>query len=274
MIPPARPDAARPAYQRPAAPRREAPAREARVFDEDLGPVRPPNLHIEEITGPERSSTPRPSAPRSSYSRPTTGRSSAPRPYTERPASSRPSSDRPRQSSIRPYSDRPRPVLKRPASFGPSRQALRSEGGLARPFTTSSGKPPSRRRAASSKPGGFKSYQAGRADRPQPVQLVPASAAVRAKAPLLRVRPGHFTPRTEGESSYRPTKAKPYSPSTPRAERNAGSGRKPQNPAMGPRARQASAPRSKPRARQLRQTQSTESNRAVNAPEANPAERT
>ncbi|MGA2351517.1 MAG: pseudouridine synthase, partial [Terracidiphilus sp.] len=49
---------ARPDFKRTSAPRRDAPAREARVFDEDLGPVRPPNLHIEEITGPDRSSTP------------------------------------------------------------------------------------------------------------------------------------------------------------------------------------------------------------------------
>jgi 23S rRNA pseudouridine2605 synthase len=107
---------ARSDYKRPSAPRREAPAREARVFDEDLGPVRPPNLHIEEITGQDRPSTTRPSVPRLSSSRP-----SAPRPYSERPRPSRPRFERPAFS--------------------------------ARPFTTSSGKPRAGGARPSSKPG-------------------------------------------------------------------------------------------------------------------------
>ena len=62
----------------------------AKVFhDEDLGPVRPPNLHIEEITGSERSSYASPRAPRSVAR--STDRPSSPRPYSDRPASSRPS---------------------------------------------------------------------------------------------------------------------------------------------------------------------------------------
>jgi 23S rRNA pseudouridine2605 synthase len=122
----ARPDrSARPANQRLAVPRREAPARAARVFDENLGPVRPPNLHIEEIAGP------------------------------------------------------------------------------ARPFTTSSGKP----RAGGARPGW----------KPRPNS--PGKPTSSSSRP--------FTPRTEGASSYRPTKAKPYPNSTSRAERKPGPGWKP-----------------------------------------------
>jgi 23S rRNA pseudouridine2605 synthase len=140
--------AARPSYQRPSAPRREAPAREARVFDEDLGPVRPPNLHIEEITG------------------------------------------------------------------------------SARPFTTSSGKPRAGGARPSSKPfkAGFSKPRAP-ADRSSSVGWKPGKPAFSSSRP--------FTPRTEGASSYRPNKAKPYPNSTSRAERKAGAGWKPK-PNFGP----------------------------------------
>jgi 23S rRNA pseudouridine2605 synthase len=116
----------RPDYKRPAAPRREAPVREARVFDEDLGPVRPPNLHIEEITGPDRPFSTSSGKPRAGGVRP-----SAPRPYSDRPVS-----------------DRPRP----------SRSGFEKPAFSARPFTTSSGKPraggarPSSKSAPSWKP--------------------------------------------------------------------------------------------------------------------------
>jgi 23S rRNA pseudouridine2605 synthase len=166
---------ARPDYKSPAAPRRETPVREARVFDEDLGPVRPPNLHIEEITGPDRSST-----PRSSYSRP-----SAPRSYPDRSGS-----------------DRPRP----------SRSGFERTASSTRPFTTSSGKPRAGGARPSSKSGpGWKPktrYGPGK----------PASAPSRP-----------FTPRTEGASDYRPTKAKPYPNSDYRAERKAGPAWKPKS---------------------------------------------
>jgi 23S rRNA pseudouridine2605 synthase len=161
---PARPErSARPDFKRSAPPRRELPARDARVFDEDLGPVRPPNLHIEEITGPDRPSAPRPgpsqsSAPRASYSWPgsspsAASRPSAPRPYSDRP---RPSFDRSaapdRSSSARPSAARPRPD--RPASDRPGRPSYtRNEG--TRPYTTSSGKPRAGGARPSSKPGSF-----------------------------------------------------------------------------------------------------------------------
>jgi 23S rRNA pseudouridine2605 synthase len=269
---PGRPErGARPAYKRPVAPRREAPAREARVFDEDLGPVRPPNLHIEEITGPERSSTFRPSAPRSSYSRLPASRPGAPRPYADRPAPSRPGSDRPRPSSTRPYSDRPRPSSTRPYSDRPrpsstrpysdrprpSRSSFerptssarptapkpfRSEGGLARPFTTSSGKPRAGGARPSSKPfrpgssphGASDSRPSYGAKRPYGTKLAGRSSS----------SPRPYTPRTEGASDYRPTKAKPYPSSTSRAERKAGPGWK---PSFGGKGKPASGARSKPK---------------------------
>jgi 23S rRNA pseudouridine2605 synthase len=137
-----RPDRpARPEFNRSAAPRREAPARNARVFDEDLGPVRPPNLHIEEITGQDRQSTPRPGprpgAPRSSY-----------RPNTSRPTTNRPASGGPGGAArpfSGPFSGGPKPG--RPSFSRPARP----EG--SRPSTTSSGKPRAGGARPSSKPG-------------------------------------------------------------------------------------------------------------------------
>ena len=122
-----KPDAQeRPPYKRPPADRPSAPRREAPERDEDFGPVRPPNLHIEEITGADRPSFNRPSPSR---------------PYSDRPSSSR--SGPGRTGAGRPSSSRP---------------AFRSEGGpqrsLARPFTTSSGKPRAGGPRPSSKPGG------------------------------------------------------------------------------------------------------------------------
>src|SRR5271166_446650 len=228
---PGRPERdARPEYKRPTAPRREAPAREARVFDEDLGPIRPPNLHIEEITGSERSSAPRssttrPGAPRSSYSRPSASRPSTPRPYADRPAPSRPYSDRPRPS---------RPTFERPASSDRSSTArpFRSEGGLPRPFTTSSGKPRAGGARPSSKPlrpgssprGGSDSRPSYGGKRPYGTTLAGRSST----------SPRPYTPRTEGVSDYRPTKAKPYPSSASRAERKAGPGWKPKPSFGGP----------------------------------------
>ena len=135
---------ARPDYKRSAAPRRETPAREARVFDEDLGPVRPPNLHIEEITGPDRpfstsSGKPhaggvRPSAPRSYSDRPGSDRPRPGRSGFDRPTSSaRPfttSSGKPRAGGARP-SNKSGPAWKPKPHFGPGKPA----SGSSRPFT-------------------------------------------------------------------------------------------------------------------------------------------
>jgi 23S rRNA pseudouridine2605 synthase len=257
----------RPDFKRSAAPRREAPARPTpRDFDDDLGPVRPPNLHIEEITGPDRSSAPRPSfprssAPRSSYSRPSAERPSAPRSYSDRPSAPRPYSDRPssdRPSAHRSSSDRPRPS--RPYSDRSSgdrpnfSRPARSEGGLARPFTTSSGQPrpggarPSSKPGKFSKPGGAKPYGSksfgskpgGRSS------AGPAQRPFRREEGAAPRSPRPFTPRTEGASDYRPTKAKPFSPSTPRSERKTDTGWKPKT-RYGGSGKPAGSVRSKPR---------------------------
>jgi 23S rRNA pseudouridine2605 synthase len=144
----------RPNFSRPPAARPES-----RVRDEDSGPVRPPNLRIEEIHGPERSfparpapgrpsglrpSGPRPAAP---YARP--GRPSFDRPRTDRPRTDRPSSGR----SGPPRSSQGRSSSERPSSSRP----FRSEGGPPRPFTTSSGKPRAGGARPSSRPGSPKS---------------------------------------------------------------------------------------------------------------------
>jgi 23S rRNA pseudouridine2605 synthase len=215
----------RPTYNRPPSPRSEAPD-----SDEDFGPVRPPNLHIEEI---------------SQWDRPTSSRPSAPRSYSDRPRPSRPGFDR-------------------PASSGRSSEGapFRGKGGLARPFTTSSGKPRPGGARLSSKPGapagrsstrwkpgkpGGRSYgpgagvrsgsgsieaRTGSGYRPAPGgrgSYAPRQAT--GSGPSGSARP--YTPRTEGASDYRPTKARPYSPSTPRAERKAGSDWKPKTGAGG-----------------------------------------
>jgi 23S rRNA pseudouridine2605 synthase len=202
---------ARPDYKRPSAPRREAPVREARVFDEDLGPVRPPNLHIEEITGPDRPFSSGSGKPRSGGARPF-----APRTYSDRPGT-----DRPRSSSSR---------FERPNSSS-------------RPFTTSSGKPRPGGARPSSKP--FKSGFSGSGPRAssdsrpsygtkRPYGAKPASGSSRP-----------YTPRTEGASDFRPSKAKPYPNSASRAERKAGPAWKPKT-RYGP-GKPASNLRSKPR---------------------------
>jgi 23S rRNA pseudouridine2605 synthase len=245
----------KPAFQRPAPPRREAPASPAaRAFDEDLGPVRPPNLHIEEITGSDR-----PTPTRSSYSRPPVSRPSFNRPGAPRSDSARPST--PTRPS-RPSSPG-RPSFERPASSARSGGAkpFRGEGGLARPFTTSSGKPraggarPSSKPGApagrsssagwkpgkfskpgSSKPGSFKSY----GDKP-----AGRSSAGPAKRPFRRDEgEGSFTPRPRADSTSRPSSSS--RPFTPRPERKSGPGWKPK-PAFGGPGKPASGSRSKPK---------------------------
>jgi 23S rRNA pseudouridine2605 synthase len=209
--------AGRPAFKSPAPPRREV-----RDFDEDLGPVRPPNLHIEEIQAdrpsPVRSGTRSSSASRfnatgSGSSRPGAGRPSAPRPYSDRPRPSR---------SISEASDSaPRPGAAKP---------FRGEGGLSRPFTTSSGKPraggarPSSKPGRPAKPGAGRSYGAssrGPASGRSASSARPGSGP-RSSGSSSSSSPRPYTPRPEAVSDYRPTKAKPYPSSTSRAERKAG----------------------------------------------------
>ena len=259
---PPRPDRpGKPALQRSAPPRREAPTRPTRDFDDDLGPVRPPNLHIEEIKSDNQGSA------RSVPIRPIQSRPYQPRPFQA--DNFEPRSAAPRSTSPRPYADRPsrpsspgRPRFEKPA-FSPRSSAprpFRSESGLARPFTTSSGKPrpggarhsskpgkfskPGFAKPGSSKPGAFKSYgtkpggrpSAGPAKRPFRRD---ESAGSYTPRPSGSSRP--FTPRTEGASDYRPTKAKPYPSSTSRADRKTGAGWKPKPGA--PKDRSSSAGR-------------------------------
>jgi 23S rRNA pseudouridine2605 synthase len=200
---------ARPVYKRPDTPRRVTPVREASVFDEDLGPVRPPNLHIEEITGPDRPFSTSGSKPRAGGARP-----SAPRLYSDR---SRPSS----------------PRFERPASSTrPDAKPFRGHGNSTRPFTTSSGKPRAGGARPSSKP--FKSGpRAGSDSRPSYGPKRPYGAKPSSRSFAAPSRP--FTPRTDGASDYRPTQAKPYPNSTSRAERKAGPGWKPKSGATADR---------------------------------------
>jgi 23S rRNA pseudouridine2605 synthase len=161
----------RPAYQRPAGPRRDAPSAGG-------PPVpKPPRLQIDAVET-DRPGTERPNAGRPPYRRSGTGRPSggrpgrpgAERPRFDRAASDRPRFDRPR--SDRPSFDRPKfnkPVADRPpadrgraGARGPERPR-RAEGGLARPFTTSTGKPRAGGARPSSKPPsrGGRTYGAG-----------------------------------------------------------------------------------------------------------------
>ncbi len=206
----------RPAYKRPAAPRHEAPVR-----DQDTGPVRPPNLRIEEVQNfdrptPSRSSPPRPGTPRSYSDRPSSPRPGSPRPGPERPASNRTGASRP----------------------------FRGEGGLARPYTTSSGKPraggarPSSKPGRPAKPGATRTYGAApkrpfKSDSSAPAR--PSSSP--AKRPFRRdTGEGSFTPRPSasprGEGS--------------RPERSAGTGWKPKT-RYGGSGKPSSGPPSKPK---------------------------
>ncbi len=170
--------AARPAWKKQSGgergtfPRSTAPRREPPVPPEKFQEKKPSRLQIEAVE-PERPGTPRidsfrpgpgrarpagPSSPRPSAGRPRFDRGASERPRPERPRFDRPKFDGPRPE--RPGSDRAgsdrggRSRFERPggpgrASSGPrgSSRPPRS-GGLARPFTTSSGKPRAWWRAA------------------------------------------------------------------------------------------------------------------------------
>jgi 23S rRNA pseudouridine2605 synthase len=210
----------RPAYQRPAGPRREALDR-----DEDLGPVRPPNLHIEEIQPSDRPS------------RPASNRPSAPRPYSARPSSGRSFSERGSSESALPRayttsSGKPRAGGPRPSSK-PGKPEGRSYGSGARSASGSRSVDPRTGSGYRPAPGGKRSF-----DRP------PSGS-----------RP--YTPRAEG-SSDRPTPhTKKFSGSSSRGtdprregargERNAGAGWKPKT-RYGGSGKPASGARSKPKA--------------------------
>jgi 23S rRNA pseudouridine2605 synthase len=186
-------------FKRPGAPRRDEPSAADRstppkpirlqidaIENERSGTDRPSF---------PRSSSPRPSSPRSSSPRPSFSRPGPGRPMTGRPSSGdrgadRPQYDKPKSGFGKPRFDKPRfdkPKFAKPGfdkprfekagfdkprgdrpsggpgrtgagAFGRSRPA-RGEGGLARPFTTSSGKPRAggaRPSSKPSKPGAWK----------------------------------------------------------------------------------------------------------------------
>ncbi len=127
-----------PQYHRPPGERPQAARRSSPEPVEDLSPRKPTRLHIEPVQdfGRSERATPERARPeRSGTGRPPFGRPGGARPGTGRPDSGRSSSARP----------------------------FRSEGGLARPFTSSSGKPRAGGARPSSKPGkeGGRSYGAG-----------------------------------------------------------------------------------------------------------------
>jgi 23S rRNA pseudouridine2605 synthase len=191
----------RPAYKRPA-PRPEP--------EEELGPRKPSRLKIEPIQGSDRPAPSRPSAPRSF-----SDRSAAPRSYSDRPRPTGARTDRP--SSDRPYSARPS-----------SPRPPRPEGGLARPYTTSSGMPRAGGARPSSKPG--KSYgssagrgsglRSGSGSRPsfggkRTFDGKPAGGFSRPSTGASRP----YVPRPEGSSSDRPSSKGPFPNSASRADR-------------------------------------------------------
>jgi 23S rRNA pseudouridine2605 synthase len=115
----------------------------------------------------------------------------------DRPSPARPS----RPSSDRPRFDRPGPG-RSSAGRSSSARPFRGEGGLARPFTTSSGKPRAGGARPSSKPGKppARSYSARPAKRP-----FESKSAGPAKRPFRRDEAeGSFAPRAEKKTGWKP----------------------------------------------------------------------
>jgi 23S rRNA pseudouridine2605 synthase len=243
----------RTAFKKPTGPRPEAKHRPAPEHDEDLAPRKPVQIHIEPVQDFGRSERPaRPAFNRPPYAG--SGRTGADRAVTGRASSGRSSSGR--SSSARPFG---------------------SEGGLARPFTTSSGKPRAGGPRPSSKPGreGGRPFgpPAGRSGprsgpgsdaprsssdarssftprRPSENKAFGRSVGTTTGAPKRPFRPREdgdssgsrpprpFTPRAEGAEGFRPRA------DSPRPERRTGTGWKPK---PGFAAKPASADRSRPK---------------------------
>lgn len=213
----------RPANKRPFAPRRQVPVR-----DKNFSPVRPPNLHIEEIQQSEPSNAARPSAPRSSSIRPSSGRPfqrGLPRAFTT-------SSGKPRAGGARPSSK-------------PGKSSVRSYG------SDSSARP-----ASGSRTGGTRTDSSYR---PSPGEKRPFDGP----SSGFGSRPARpYTPRPEGASGSRFPNTRKFAGSSsshgtgPRSEnprhegssgeRKAGAGWKPKTRYGGPN-KPASGARSKPR---------------------------
>jgi 23S rRNA pseudouridine2605 synthase len=235
-----------PPYKRPPAPKTEAGLRPAPEPIEDTGPKKPSRLHIEPIQ------------------------------ETERPDRGRPERTRPdRPGSIRPPSFHSGSGRSGPSGSGSGRSSSappnRGEGGLARPFTTSSGKPRAGGARPSSKPGnpGGRSYGAG-AGRGGPRTASDSHPSFGEKRPHEGKGPGRRSsasaPQAKrpyprgggggGSSTSRPSR--PYSPrgegaegfrprgEDSRPERRSGSGWKPK-PSFGGKSKSGSADRSRPK---------------------------
>jgi 23S rRNA pseudouridine2605 synthase len=202
-----------PQYRRPLGERPQAARRPAPEPVEDLSPRKPTRLHIEPVQDFGRGERAKPDRARPDRARPERARperSGTGRPPFGRAGRARPGigrSDSGRSSSARPS---------------------RSEGGLARPFTTSSGKPRPGGARPSSKPGSpaGRSYGAG-AGRGGPRTDAGARPSFGGKRPFdskagssgPAKRP--YVPRGEGTESFRP------SGEGSRPERRAGTGWKP-----------------------------------------------
>jgi 23S rRNA pseudouridine2605 synthase len=218
----------RPPFKRPPAPRREA-----QFQDDDLGPVRPPNLFIEEVQPSQRPDTGRSDSFRTRADRFPSGRAGDSRPDTGRSSAGRP---QPRE-------------------------------GLPRPFTTSSGKPRAGGPRPSSKPGNFSKSAYKDKGKPAARAFNPASGSGERSSSPRPSGPRSPGPRTidpRTGSGYRPAPGGKRSygpPSTgsgpqrdsprgersdrPRAERGSATGWKPKT-RYGGSGKPASAGHSKP----------------------------
>ena len=245
----------RSSYKRPTPPRREP-----QDFDDDLGPVRPPNLHIEELP-PERSSS---SGPRADRARParsgpartgpsrtgsdrtSSARPTSPRPYSTRPATTRPSFEGKRPNADRPSADRPsfdrgpsaRPSYPRSSSDRPS--PARPSFGRSGPPRPGAGRPSSARpsfdrpRPSSDRPSSTRSnYDRPSAGRPSFESKRPSRPRTDASGPPRppRSSEGLARPFTTSSGKPRPGGARPSSkpgrtsgprPGTPRGEKPRG----------------------------------------------------
>jgi 23S rRNA pseudouridine2605 synthase len=174
-----RESSARPGFKKPFTPRPESTRKPAPENFDDLGPKKSFKFEIEPVQDFGRSE--RPSRPTSS--RPPSGYSGQGRAGAERTGTGR--SDSGRTGSTRPSSPRP----------------FRSEGGLARPFTTSSGKPRPGGARPSSKPGREGGRPSG-----------PSAGRSDSRSSFAPKRP--FRPREEGGASA----SRPSRPFTPRSD--------------------------------------------------------
>jgi 23S rRNA pseudouridine2605 synthase len=180
----------RPPFKRPPAPRSEA-----KFNDDDLGPVKPPNLFIEEVQPSQR---------------PNTGRSDSFRPRADRFPAGRAGDSRP--DTGRSSAGRPQP-----------------REGLPRPFTTSSGKPRAGGPRPSSKPGSFSKSVYKDKGKPSGRTFNPASSERSSGPRTIDPRTGSgYRPAPGGKRSFgAPSTGSGPRSDSPRGERGGATGWKP-----------------------------------------------